>query len=196
MIIAVKTRRYRLLSIGFAFLLAGCALFGPSPKEVAGNFLAAVQKVDPTEAQRWSESKDTTPSTLFNQTDPASEEMARAILSKVSFELGQEMINNDQATVDAKITSLDMGRIMAGAMKDMIGMAFAQAFSNDPNAEQQAKTMGQRILLNAINDPNAPKTSSNVKIHLVKTAEGWKVSKDNPELLSALTGHADQLFGP
>ncbi|WP_170085148.1 hypothetical protein [Kyrpidia spormannii] len=132
----------------------------------------------------------------MNPTDPTTTEMAKSLLTKMTFELGEENISGDKATVSAKITTLDLGRIVANSMKDLFSMALAQAFANDPSAKQQNEAMAQRILINAMNDPNAPKTTSDVKINLVKTKDGWKIATDNKDLFSALTGRADQLFGP
>lgn len=192
----MKVRRVSFVALGLAFFLAGCAWFGASPTTVSQNFLAAVQKFDPEEARKWTEAQDSTKNNLLNPTDPASEEMAKSLLTKMTFELGEERINGDKATVSAKITSLDLGRIMTNSMKDLFSMALAQSLANDPPSEQQNQAMAQRILINAMNDSNAPKTTSDVKINLVKTKDGWKIASDNKDLFSALMGRADQLFGP
>ncbi|ADG05328.1 hypothetical protein [Kyrpidia tusciae] len=192
----MKVRRFPLLALGLAFFLAGCAWFGASPTNVAQNYLTAVQKFDPEESRKWTESQDSTENSLLNPTDPTTTEMAKSLLTKMTFELGEENISGDKATVSAKITTLDLGRIVANSMKDLFSMALAQAFANDPSAKQQNEAMAQRILINAMNDPNAPNTTSDVKINLVKTKDGWKIATDNKDLFSALTGRADQLFGP
>lgn len=173
-------------------MLAGCSI-GQSPKEVANNFLTAVQKADFDQASTWVESKDTT-SELQKAKDPDGEKLAKVMLGKMTFELGKEEQNGDKATVEAKITSLDMGRIVAGAMKDIMAMAFATAFSNDPEKDKKTQEIAKQYFMNAINDPNAPKTTTDVKINLVKTQDGWKVARDNKELMSALIGNADKIF--
>jgi len=119
----------------------------------------------------------------------------------VTFELGKEEKYGERATVEAQITSIDLGRVVTGAMNDLMAIAFAEAFSenNDPEKEKKQEAAVEQYFINAINDPNAPKTTTYVKINLVKTNDGWKISKDNnDELISALIGNVDKmsdLFG-
>lgn len=172
--------------------LYGCSV-GESPKDVANNFLTALQQTDFEKASALVENAEM--ANEFQQAMDAEEgKAAKAMLSKIAFELGKAEESEDKATVEAKITSLDVGRIVANLMKELMPMTFASVFSDEPDTEEKTQEAVDQYIMNAINDPNAPKTTTEVKINLVKTKDGWKIAEDNEKMLSALVGNVDKLF--
>ncbi len=173
-----------LISIG---LFAGCSS-GPSPKQITQQFLAALQNVDYETAQSLSKYKID-----YQNTDEEDKEMAQQILSKVSFELSEAVIDEDKATVKANVTSLDLVTIVGQSMSEMISMAFAAAFSDD-GSQKDMDSFFEQYLNNKISDPKAPMTTTEVDIKLVQTENGWKIAENNEDLFNAVTGNLAKAF--
>ncbi|WP_242947028.1 hypothetical protein [Clostridium haemolyticum] len=60
--------------------------------------------------------------------------------------------------------------------------------------KKKQDTMIYESMLNSINNPNAPKTKTDVTIKLVKDNNGWMIELTD-ELLNVLTGNFYTAFG-
>ncbi|MTK13484.1 MAG: hypothetical protein F8N39_15815 [Clostridiaceae bacterium] len=67
--------------------------------------------------------------------------------------------------------------------------------ANENDAKNKAAVDNQimQAFLNAMNDPNAAKTTTEVDIKLVKGDKGWLIEA-NDDLLNALTGNLNKAF--
>lgn len=181
------------LSVGALIVLSlsvvGCSS-GPSPKEVSQNFVKDLEKGDLKDARTY----------LVNQNaniQGGNEKLVDSIYSKMSVAFGDEKINGDHATVAAKVTSLDLTKIAASALQNMMGIAFASALGGGGQSSQtDTEKMAEQYMENAMNDPNVPKTTTDTQINLVKDKDGkWKIDTNNDEFVSAMIGNVDKFFG-
>lgn len=166
---------------------------GPSPSDISKQFLKYLNEADYekvailVDKSDTSEIKDRIPGD-----DKSAEKIGKLMLSKFSYVIGESKIDGDKATVNVKVTSLDMLRIVSKTISEIMPLAFASAFSND--GSQDMDSLMEQYMLNSMSDPNAPIISTNTVINLVKTDKGWKVSQDNDELFNAITGNAMKAF--
>jgi len=125
--------------------------------------------------------------------DEQGERLARTILSKVTtYEIGDKKVEGDKAEVSVKITAPDLLRITSKAIGELLSMAFAMAFSEGQSQEETDAFLLQ-YFENAINDPNAPMTTSEIKVILEKKEGSWIVKPDDA-LANALTGNMGKAF--
>lgn len=186
-----KSRMILLVVIVAAGLvLAGCG--GPSPEVVVNEFTAALKAGDWEKAATYVENQD---KTVFQKDikDEKGEKFARLILSKAAFEIGKAEVSGNQAKVNVKVTAVDMVRVAAKTMSELIPMAIAAAFSQD-GAQKDMEAMVEQYFMNSISDPQAPKTATDTAVNLVKTRDGWKVSANNEEFFNAMTGNMAKAF--
>ena len=173
------------------FLVIGCSSTTP-PDQVVKSFLDAMVKGEFEKAAEFVVGEGEEKDIVKTPEDKEGERLAKAILAKVTYELGEKKIDGDNATVAAKITAPDLLRITSKAISELLPMAFAMAFSED-NSEDQMDAMFQQYFENAISDPNAPMAVSDVQVSLEKKDGAWLITPDDA-LSSALTGNMEKAF--
>lgn len=184
-----KTLKQALILMLSCMLLLSFTGCGAKPEAAAKNFLDAVKQQDFAKASTFvngDTSKDE-----FKYDNAEQEKMVKAIFSKVDYTLGETTISGNTATVKAKITSLDLSRIMSKTISELLPTLMAQGASSEKPDQEKQSMMIYQYLLNSINDSNAPKTQTEVTIKLVKDKKGWLVEPDD-DLLNALTGNLEK----
>ncbi|MEH7128739.1 hypothetical protein V7103_11080 [Neobacillus drentensis] len=175
-------------TIIIAFSLTACNLFGPSPDEVATDFLTSVQKGDWEKASKYVNNKDSK-KTLKELTSSKDEEtkFIQDIFKKMSFTVGKVNEADKKATVESTIKTVDTKIILGTIIQEAMQEALAQAFSGEETDDAAVEKEMTNKLIAGVNEPSAKKVTNKVKINLVKVNGDWKVDVDQ-ELLNALTG--------
>ena len=118
------------------------------------------------------------------------EELTQDILTKLQdfdYELSNEQIDGDTATVDATIHTYAFGDMLSDVILEFMGQAFLMSFTN-PSEEEI-----QEIVLDIVRKKNAglEKTyEATVSVEVERNGDGWAVkelSEDSP-ILDALLG--------
>ena len=182
-----KTLIY-ITTIFIAFSLSACNLFGPSPDEVATDFLTSVQKGEWEKASEYVKNKDTkkTLEELTSSKDDETKYM-QDLFEKMSFTVGKVKEEDKRATVESTIKTVDMKLILGTIIQEVMQEALAQAFSGEETDDEAIEKEMTNKLVAGVNEPSAKKVTNKVKINLVKVDGDWKVDVDQ-ELLNALTG--------
>lgn len=175
-----------MLACIFVLAFTGC---GAKPETTAKDFLDAVKQQDFAKASTLVKNDGTKGEFKYDSTEQ--EKLMKAVFSKVDYTLGETTKNGDAATVKAKITSVDLTRVTAKMMSELLPTLMAQSFSSEKPDEKKQNDMILQYMLNSINDPNAPKTETEVTIKLVKDKKGWLI-EPNDDLLNALTGNLEK----
>jgi len=182
--------------VGFLLLVllltVGCSS-GPPPDKVVKDFFDAMIKGDFETAAKFASGADIEKDVLKTTKDEQGERLAKSILARVTYEVGDKKVEGDKAEVSVKVMAPDLLRITSKAMSELLPMAFAMAFSED-QSQEKSDALFQQYFENAINDPNAPMTPSDIKVKLEKKDGSWIV-KPGDELLNALTGNMAKAFG-
>ncbi|MEH6906235.1 hypothetical protein CN481_22935 [Bacillus sp. AFS006103] len=175
-------------TIIIAFSLTACNLFGPSPDEVATDFLTSVQKGDWEKASKYVNNKDSK-KTLKELTSSKDEEtkFIQDIFKKMSFTVGKVNEADKKATVESTIKTVDTKIILGTIIQEAMQEALTQAFSGEETDDAAVEKEMTNKLIAGVNEPSAKKVTNKVKINLVKVNGDWKVDVDQ-ELLNALTG--------
>lgn len=143
---------------------------GPSPTAIATAFLAAVQKTD-QEAMDQLRSSKTDSTSLSKLEEGFTETVFKAFMAKMTYRMGESHVKGNEAVVHAEITLPDIERIAAGLMGELVTLAFAAASDSKLNMD----LIISEKMVTAINDPDAPTRTANVKIHLQREDRNWKV---------------------
>jgi hypothetical protein len=176
-----KNLNKRILTVSstvlFSIALVGCSS-QPSPGKLAQSFVDAIQSGNWNDVQSYEQnpSKSSQPNGV-----------ALEVLKKDSFKVGSASVNGNTATVDVQVTAPDMAQIM----KTMLGTALANALTG--NSQGNSDSAMTKELETELSSKSLAMTTSDVKLNMVKTDSGWKVSSNNDDFLSAITGHIDQL---
>lgn len=203
-----KSLTSRALFIGFLVaLLATCALVlsgcsSLSPTQVTQKFLDAVKAEDMNNvgdsyAGDSSEVMSLDENIVLDESSLSAEDAEKVksmvndnLLPKLrefDYELSNEVINGDKATVDAKITTYAVGDAFSSSISDFLDQAIALAFSGateDDLTSLFITTFDSKISA-------MPKTyTSTVTIPLSKVDGKWEVDAidSNSELLDAILG--------
>ncbi len=172
-------------------LTAGCSS-GPPPEKVTRDFFDAMIRSDFETAAKFAGGANIKEDVLKTTEDEQSERLAKSILARITYEVGDKKVEGNKAEVSVKVTAPDLLRITSKAMSELLPMAFAMAFSEN-QSQEKTDALFQQYFENAINDPNAPMTTSDVKVKLEKKDGSWIVKPDD-ELLNALTGNMTKAF--
>jgi predicted small lipoprotein YifL len=176
-----------LTTIILAFSLSACNLFGPTPDEVATDFLTSVQKGEWEKASEYVNTEDSKEKIKEFTTSDEDVKYIEDLFEKMSFTIGNVKEEEDKATVESEIETVDMKIIMGTIFQEMLAEAFAQAFSGEETDEEAQDEEMTKLLVEGMNEPSAKKVTNKVNIKLVKVDGDWKVDVSD-ELLNALTG--------
>lgn len=169
--------------------LVGCSS-APPPSKVVENFFKALQENNYQEIGKYIEG-DTDKIGKFNNEDE--EKLTKAITSKLKYEIVSTENKGNEATVKVKVTAPDLLKITSKTISELMGIAFATAFSDDSQQLDMEK-LTQQYFLNSVSDPNAPMVTTEVDIKLVKKDNAWYIQA-NDDLLNAITGNMAKAFG-
>ena len=179
-----------LMSAILVFTLTGCG--SPGPSDVADQFLKGIKDLNPEAiAQVYDVDEDDAddPEALDEEEQELLDKLKNGSLSKLfdfEYELSNEQINEDKATVDVKIKTYDL----TGAYDALMNKAIEAAFSGEEMSDEEMENMIFRVLENEVDKSDQPTFTSEATISLEKTDGEWTVSdlEDNMQFMNALTG--------
>ena len=79
---------------------------------------------------------------------------------------------------------------MTNMLPDLFSLALGSAFSDEP--EMDMDRTATQLLVNSVNDPNAPMVTTNMEFNLTKSKKGWLIVFDDTTgdaLANAITGN-------
>ncbi len=151
-------------------------------------FMTACGTASPTDALKADlENAKSSPDEIIGQLgeDGFGEEATQALVDKVlefDYQLGEEKIDGDKATVETTITTYPFGEIFTGIVADFI----TQAFANPDMTDDDASALLDQLLMDALD--KADKTySKTITIELSQEDGEWVV-QESDEMSNALTG--------
>ena len=123
----------------------------------------------------------------------------KIILNKLSYEVMNTRINNNEAVVTVSITNIDLKNILEQYFGQYVKIAFANGFSNDEQLKQNNidtdsinDTMDD-YLKSLINKDDNEMTTSIVEIKVKKENGNWKVEPDE-KLRKAILPGMDSIY--
>ena len=108
------------------------------------------------------------------------EEMNRQMFSRLSYELGETKVEGDTATVQAKITNMDMAKVLQAYFDELYSMA---GDSDEDIGDEKMEEVLREILSREDNET----VTNEVTVKLAKKDGGWQIQTTD-ELANALTG--------
>ncbi len=182
-----KTILFLTLSIMMLSLI-GCS--SAKPDASVKGFLESIKKLDFNTAQTFI--KSDSPQEEFKYDSPEQEKIVKAIFDKISYEIVSTTKEGDTAKVKTKVTSIDMPKTSSKLMSDMMSVLLSQSLSDNKVDEAKQTEMIMESFINALNDPNVAKTTTEVEIKLVKENKKWLVLPSE-ELSDSLTGNMSKM---
>ncbi len=171
--------------LSLLLVAAGCA--GPKPEESVKACLDAMIKADYAKAAEYVNGGSAEDMLQAPEGDEeAGAALIEALLGQISYELGDSNVSGDSATVAVKVTAPDMMAVTGKVMMEAMGAAFAMAFSGG-GSEDAISDMFMSAYQEAIEAADAPMTTTDVTINLVKSGGKWLINSDEA-LGDALTG--------
>ena len=182
-----KTISYILISL---VLIASTGCAGASPDTAVKSFMEAMIKADFTTAAKYI-SGDV--NELINAPEAEeADQLVKAIFTKLSYQLGENKVTGNTATVEAKITAPDLATITAKVLLEVMPTLFSLAFSGG-GSEEQAETLIMESFQKHIDDKEAPMLTTDVTIHLEKADKNWIIKADDA-FINALTGSLEKAW--
>ncbi|GLC32444.1 NTF2-like N-terminal transpeptidase domain-containing protein [Clostridium omnivorum] len=183
-----------LLVITALFLsLIGCASTSTSkPDSAVSGFFDALKKEDVNSAAKFVKT-DSKNEISYKNADE--EKIAKAVFSKLDYKIESSVVKGDTATVNAKVTTVDLVKITGNMISDLLPTLMAKALSGEDQNEAETEKLINQYFTNSINDPSAMKTTTDVTINLVKSEDkkSWLIDP-NDDLLNAMTGNLQNAF--
>ena len=189
------------LCFALSISLCGCGDKAPTPTETADTFLTAVKAQDTETIKTVYEGETIDMLASLDEDEEESdgedsllsdEYFEKTLLPKMldfDYELSNEKIDGNKATVDVKITTYDIGSAFTAFMADYFTQAITMAFegASDEEIEKLANTTFESKMA----ELKEKTYSETVTLNLVNKDDVWKVAKidDDSEFLNALTGN-------
>lgn len=178
------------LLLVFVSTFIGC---GPKPDVTVTNFFNAIKQGDLQKAAALVKSDEQSKDELKFD-DPSQEKVVKSIFSKVDYTIGKSVVNGNNATIDVKVTSVDLTKVYAKMIPDLLGKYMTQAMSGEKVDEAKQNQEIMDYLVNAINDASAEKFSSDLQVKLVKDKKGWVIEPAD-DLFNAIIGNLEKMGG-
>ena len=189
-------KRIALLTAILLLVMMFCACGAPSPTKTVDTFLTAIKDQNSETIASVYENgsfdllENSNDGTNGFIEDEFSEELQNAIMEKVlsfDYELFDEKINGDTATVKVTMSTYNLGAAMDEFMEQYITQALQMAFSgaSDEDIEELANTLFAEQIEKA-----EKYYSGTAVIDLTKDDDGWKVDglDDTGEFMNILLG--------
>lgn len=187
------------------FFLTGCGST-PTPTQTADTFLQALkaqdsetmaevfagEKLDLLDAV--SDEEEDTEAADSDLTKIYEEQMVPKMLD-FDYELSNEVIDGDKATVDVKISTYRIGDAFTAFFSDYLSQAFILAFSDA--SEEDMDTLATTILTGKLADLTEKSYEKTATINLTNKDGKWVVDMldTNDDFLDAVTGGLLTSFG-
>jgi hypothetical protein len=175
------------LTITACAALSGC---GAPPDQVVSDFMKAVTAMQADEMRKYVASSADEEFLPFQESDPSSDPWIQAVMDRITYEVQKPVISKNSATVPVTITCVDLVRVMTNMLPDLFSLALGSAFGDEP--EMDMDRTATQLLVNSINDPNAPMVTTNMEFNLTKGKKGWLIVFDDATgdaLANAITGN-------
>ena len=186
-------------------VLSGCGPKIPTPTETTDSFLQALKSQDAEAIASVYDGTDVdlleaaSDSAEDNETDVDSEttdtgleavyeEQMLPKMLDYDYELSNEQIDGDKATVDVKITTYRIGDAFTAFFSDYISQAFMLAFSDA--SEEDLDALATTILAGKLADLSEKTYEKTATLSLSMKDDKWVVDniEDSDEFLDAITG--------
>lgn len=186
-------------------VLSGCGPKIPTPTETTNSFLQALKSQDAEAIASVYDGTDVdlleaaSDSAEDNETDSDSEttdtgleavyeEQMLPKMLDFDYELSNEQIDGDKATVDVKITTYRIGDAFTAFFSDYISQAFMLAFSDA--SEEDLDALATTILAGKLADLSEKTYEKTATLSLSMKDDKWVVDniEDSDEFLDAITG--------
>lgn len=187
-----------ILSLTLCFSLTGCG--SPSPTKVTTTFLEAVKAQDVASVEKvyLGNSDDVNASDEIVDEDDSEEpktETEQKLWDTINeklfvfdYDVANEVIDGDKATVDVTITTYDLGMATTSALGEYMSQAIGLAFAGA--SEEQMENLSMTLFIDKISALTEKNYTKTVKVHLEKVDDQWKLSKfsDDEPIVDALSG--------
>lgn len=196
-----------MLSFALIFGLSACGEKVASPTEVTNAFLTAVKEQDKEKmaelytGDEFDFSDASLDGLLGDETanedqdetsdDSAYDEMSQTLTEKIlafDYEVSNEVITDDKATVDVKITTYPLGEALTSFMAEYISQAFFLAFSED--SDEKIEALASTIMMKELNALTEKTFEKTVTVELIMKDDNWSLEgiEKNDEFVDAITG--------
>lgn len=181
-------------SRSFAILLALCIVIGvtgcgakrESAETVVGKALDAAKEYDTEEISKYWGDGD-----LGSDSDgELGEETVKAILGGITYEIVDSKETEDTATVEVKISNVDMSNILTEVVADVFPTLLAEAFK--PQAEQMTEEESNKLFSDKLTEllqrTDNQQATNTVTVELTLEDDAWVISGETDAAVDAMLG--------
>lgn len=188
--------------VGCCMLLAGCS--SPTPSQTVDSFLQAMKAQDTESMAKYyaGDASDLAGSWLNESvgTDiDGSRDLTddeKAVMQKFAgklcdfdYQLGDEKIDGDTATVNVSVTTYDFGEAVDNALNDYLEEAITQAFSGKELSTSKSNKIFYKAFDKQLDKLADKSVQTDAQLSLTKGDDGsWKVNDLDNDAVNALTG--------
>lgn len=181
-----------------AAMITACG--GPTPSEAAGSFFKGIKAQDASAIEKaydgkakWVGTEDL--ESAFSVGDTKLTKSQKKVISnlterllKFSYQVTDEQIDGDKATVKVTFTTYKFGNMITSVFTDFKAEAVDRAVAGKTYSDKDLT----RMVINELKANNATLTDKNKKktvtVNLKKTGGRWKVTKMSAEAVDAMLG--------
>ncbi len=176
-----------LISTLLVFILAACSS-AVTPKEVVEKGITSIKELNLIQIQKYFNTDEISDENdiLGEDFEVENMEIFALMTKNISYEVIDEKIDGDEATVKAKITNINMTVIMGEYITQALALAFSQIGQTDVDEDEIQKQM-EDLLVDLLSKEDNEMITTEVDVKLNKVDEDWKIDL-NDDLVNALFG--------
>lgn len=176
-----------LISTLLVFILAACSS-AVTPKEVVEKGITSIKELNLIQIQKYFNTDEISDENdiLGEDFEVENMEIFALMTKNISYEVIDEKIDGDEATVKAKITNINMTVIMGEYITQALALAFSQIGQTDVDEDEIQKQM-EDLLVDLLSKEDNEMITTEVDVKLNKVDKDWKIDL-NDDLVNALFG--------
>ncbi|MEA4920219.1 MAG: hypothetical protein VB078_04810 [Clostridiaceae bacterium] len=183
----MKNRSFAILLVICIIIgITGCGAKRESAETVVGKALDAAKEYDTEAISKYWENDDLG----SDSDDELGEETVKAILGGITYEIVDSKETEDTATVEVKISNVDMSNILTQAVADVFPTLLAEAFK--PQAEQMTEEESNKLFSDKLTEllqrSDNQQVTKTVTVELTLQDDAWVISGENDDAFDAMLG--------
>jgi ribosomal protein L12E/L44/L45/RPP1/RPP2 len=148
------------------------------PQKAADRFLAGYRAMDLREVVRYSVVSIDGSGQISNPwqfADANQERLVKAVHKRVAFKTDEGRVEGDSAVVNVVVTGVSLAKLLD---QTMTALNSTPPAAGNAASIEAAADKAMELLVSNVLSPQAPTTTTEVQLHLVKVREEWKVVFD------------------
>lgn len=170
----MKKTKIFVLALALVIGLSACGT--PAPEEAVAQTLDALKSADEAQIEKYMNYDELTAS--MGSVPKAASDVVTTLLKNIDYEILSASTEGDSATVETKISNIDMGQVMQAFFEDLMTFAMENIDETQNMSPEETQAKAAEFLNAAVEKYKDTRAENTVSVKLSKQGGKWEVTQD------------------